>query len=321
MFDTNSILEDIRNDVETRNKLNNSSIDPRILTLKKGVKYRGRFVPKKNGTFVPYEENGFTSRTNDQYVFLGRSWSDPAVKNTGPDIVRTTQWDEYKAAKARGDEAAMKETYKLIPQRKQFVGFFLTQVEGDDPDGKEKIGTEVAIRYPASLNKDKTYRSKVAGDINDGLLDPKFKKKIGAKGLLLPEYIKDGVDFVFDVIEKGGYPNYDNSGFDLIADESTVALTKEQIMEILNNSINLEELVPALKTQEELKTLLDQHWYGTSASLDDDDVDSNDGHSSSSSNSSLKKLTAGLTDDDDDIDLTPSSKSADFDAELDELLK
>lgn len=319
MFDTNNILDNIRNEVETQNKRNNSSLDPRILTLKKGVKYRGRFVPKNNGTFVAYEEIGFTSRTTGQYTYLGRAWSDPAVKNTGEDIVRTTQWDEYKAAKARGDEAAMKETYKLIPQRKQFVGFFLTQVDGDDPDGKEKIGTEVAIRYPASLNKDKTYRSKVANDINDGLLDPKFKKKIGAKGLLLPEHIEDGVDFIFDVIDKAGYPNYDNSGFDLIADESSVNLTKEQVMQILNNSINLHELVPPLKTQEELKSLMDQHWFGTSASLDDE-LDDDQSHSSSNSN--LKKLTQGLTDDDDEIDLSPSSnKSVDFDAELDELLK
>jgi hypothetical protein len=313
MFDVNNLVDNIRNEVETQNKRSNSTVDPRILIFKKGVKYRGRFIPREMGTFVPYEEIGFNSRTNGQYVPLGRAWADPAIKNTGPDIVRKTQWDEYKVAKDRGDEPAMKETYKLIPQRKQYVGFFLTEVDGDDNDAKDKIGTEVAVRYPAGLNKDKTFRSKIAKDINEGLLDPKFKKKIGAKGFLLPDTIEDGIDFIFDIEDKAGYPNYDNSKFDLISDESTVKLTKDQVMEILKNPINLEELVPPLKSQDELKTLLDQHWYGTSASLDDDDL------GDTKSSNSLKSLTSGLTDDD-DIPMVHSS-GKDFDAELDDLLK
>jgi hypothetical protein len=313
MIDINNLVDGIRSEVEEQNKRVNSSIDPRILSLKKGVKYRGRFIPKQKGTFVPYEEVGLQSRTTGQYVSFGRAWSDPALNNKGPDIIHTTQWDEYTKAKDRGDDEGMKATYKLIPQRKMYVNFFLTEVDGDDSDAKTKIGTVCAVRVPAGLNKDKTFRSKLAKDINEGLLDPKFAKKIGKKGFLLPDTIEDGIDFVFDVEEKGGYPNYDNSKFDLIADESTVKLTKDQVMDILTNkTIDLEELVPALKSQEELKILLDQHWYGTSASLDDDDL--------GNTSDSLKSLTSGLTDDDDVIPMTHKS-DADFDSELDDLLK
>jgi hypothetical protein len=314
MTDIESIInnvENIKNEVEQQNKAANSSIDPRLLIFKKGVKYRGRFVPRQSDTLLPYEENGFTSRVTGDYVPLGRAWSDPLIKNTGPDIVKKTQWDEYKKAKDRGDEAGMKEAYKLIPQRKQFANFYLIEVEGDDPRSKEQIGQVTVPRFPAGLDKEKNPRSVVYKNITEGLFGEKFKKKIGSKGFLLPNTVEDGVDFVFDVVDKGGYPNYDQSNFDLVED-SKLSLTKEQVLDILRNSHDLHEFVPALKTQDELRQILDQHWYGISASSHDD-IDQ-------SSSSSLKSLTEGLSDDDDDIPMTFSSDKS-LDEELDDILK
>jgi hypothetical protein len=148
-------------------------------------------------------------------------------------------------------------------------------------------------------------------NITEGLFGEKFKKKIGSKGFLLPNTVEDGVDFVFDVVDKGGYPNYDQSNFDLVED-SKLSLTKEQVLDILRNSHDLHEFVPALKTQDELRQILDQHWYGISASSHDD-IDQ-------SSSSSLKSLTEGLSDDDDDIPMTFSSDKS-LDEELDDILK
>lgn len=313
MTDIDSIINNIDNiktEVEQQNKASNSTLDSRLLIFKKGVKYRGRFVPRVKDTFLAYEEIGFTSRVTGDYVPLGRAWSDPLIKNQGPDIVRKTQWDEYNKAKDRGDKAGMEATYKLISQRKQFTNFYLIDVEGDDPAAKEKIGQIVVPRYPAGLDKDKNPRSVVYKIITDGLMGEKFKKKIGKKGYLLPDSIEDGVDFVFDVIDKGGFPNYDQSNFDLVED-SKLKLTKEQLMEVLRNSHDLNEFLPPLKPQEELKQLLDQHWFGTSAGLEDE-VDADNA-------SSLKSLTEGLTDDDD----IPMSHSSDktLDEELDNILK
>jgi hypothetical protein len=205
----------------------------------------------------------------------------------------------------------MKETYKLIPQRKQFANFYLIEVEGDDPRSKEQIGQVTVPRFPAGLDKEKNPRSVVYKNITEGLFGEKFKKKIGSKGFLLPNTVEDGVDFVFDVVDKGGYPNYDQSNFDLVED-SKLSLTKEQVLDILRNSHDLHEFVPALKTQDELRQILDQHWYGISASSHDD-IDQ-------SSSSSLKSLTEGLSDDDDDIPMTFSSDKS-LDEELDDILK
>ena len=143
-------IDDILNNInslketeEKNNKTVNSSVDPRILRFKKGCKYIGLFVPTAKDTLVPFEENGFTSRVDGSYVYLGRSYNDPLLKYKGENIVNKTQWDAYKKAKEAGDEAAMKETYKLFSQRKQLVNFLLLQVVGDDADAKEKIGKVV----------------------------------------------------------------------------------------------------------------------------------------------------------------------------------
>jgi len=314
----NIALDDILDNINTlketedqKNKLDNSTIDPRILRFKKGVKYIGRFIPtsKDQNTFETYEEIGFTSRTDGTYVYMGRAYADPALKYRGENIVNKTQWDAYKAAKAANDEAAMKETYKFFPQRKQMVRFLLLDVIGDDPAAKNDIGTVKVARYPASLDKEKNPKSSAFKAITEGLLG-EGKKKIGAKGFLLPTTVKDGVNFVFDITDKGGFANYDSSQFDLLEKyETKIELTKDQVMEILNNPINLTELIPALKTQDELKQLLDQHWFGTSASADDE--------INEETNSLLNH-----TDGDDDIPFLESNSSQKtFDDELDELIK
>ena len=312
-------IDDILNNInslketeEKNNKTVNSSVDPRILRFKKGCKYIGLFVPTAKDTLVPFEENGFTSRVDGSYVYLGRSYNDPLLKYKGENIVNKTQWDAYKKAKEAGDEAAMKETYKLFSQRKQLVNFLLLQVVGDDADAKEKIGKVVVPKYPALLDKDKNPKSSVYKAIYDGLLGA-GQKKIGKKGFIYPNTVKDNVKFIFDVIDKGGFPNYDQSKFDLMEEyEIELDYTKDEVMEILQSAHDLNELVPALKSQAELKELLDLHWFGTSASAEDELADKADEYTTDEINS------------DDEIphlsNSKKSSKSEEHDREIDELL-
>lgn len=312
MINVEQLLNTIHEEVDKQNKATNLTTDPRLLTFKKGNKYRGRFVPRQKGTFVTFEDVGFTSRVTGNYVYLGRAWADPQLKNTGADIVQSTQWDEYKKAKASGNEELMKLTYKLIPQRKQLANFLLLDVDGDDSTAKEKIGQVVVVRYPAAWDKkEQKPRSSVYRNIYDGFFDEKIKKKIGSKGFLLPTTIEDGVDFVFDVIEKGGYSNYDNSKFDLIED-TQVKLEEAQILKMIENAHDLDELVSPLKTQEELTDLLNTHWFGLSPNPDDEVSDAD---------SSSDSITKGLIDDGDDIPMDHSSSSSKtLDEELDEFL-
>ena len=272
MLTTEEILknmEGIKDTEDTRNKADNSTLDVRILRMKKGCSYHGRFVPYvkntagKNNTFVSYDEVTFNSRADGSIVYMGRSPSDPEVKVT-PDIIKKTQWDAYSAAKTAGDKPAMDLACKLIPQRKQFVNFYLTEVEGDDAGSKAKVGTVVAVRYPAALDKEKNPKSVAYKNIYDGLMGA-FKKKIGDKGYVHPKHLKDGVNFVFRVIDKGGYPNYDQSNFDVMGDPSP-ELTKEQCIKIIEDAHDLTLFAPALKSKDEQQELLDLHWFCKSAS-------------------------------------------------------
>ncbi len=309
-------LDDILNNIgtlkdteEKKNKTENTgSVDSRILRFKKGCKYIGRFVPTAKDTFVTYEEIGFTSRVDQSYVYTGRAYADPALKYKGENILNKTQWEAYKAAKAAGDDAAMKETYKLFPQRKQLANFLLLEVIGDDAAAKAEIGEVKVVRYPATLDKEKNPKSAAYKAIFEGLLGA-GQKKIGKKGYILPNTVNDGVNFVFDVIDKGGFPNYDQSKFDLMEEhEFEMKYTKEQVLEILNKAHDLNELVPPLKSPEEIKEILDLHWFGTSASAEDD-VEVEDDN----------RIDTTLSDEDDEIPHL-GTKSKNFDEELDELL-
>lgn len=303
-----SNINTLKDTEEKKNKTENSSVDSRILRFKKGCKYIGLWVPTAKDTFVTYEEIGFTSRVDGSYVYTGRAYADPALKYKGENLLNKTQWEEYKKAKANNDEAHMKETYKLFPQRKQLGNFLLLSVIGDDPAAKEEIGSVKVVRYPATLDKEKNPKSAAYKAIFDGLLGA-GQKKIGKKGYILPNTVKDNVKFVFDVIDKGGFPNYDQSKFDLMEEyEIELNYTKEQVLEILNSAHDLNELVPPLKSPEEIKEILDLHWFGTSAAAEDDiDEETTNG------------IDSTVSDEDDEIPHL-GNKTPNFDDELDELL-
>lgn len=270
MQNLDAILGQIKNKEEEKLKAETTIGDPRILNLKKGCKYIGRLVPNLkdvDNTFVSYEEIGWTSKTSGDYINAGRSPSSAKVKD---DPVKKVQWESYKAAKDKGDEAAAKDACKLIPKRKQFVNFYLTGVEGNDNAAKEKIGEVVVLKYPAQLDKEKKPSSDIYKIIHDGIFGEKAKK-IGTKAFDLS---KNGRSLLVKVTDKGGFNNYASSEFD---DAEDLGLTKAQIDEILSKAHDLKEFVPAIKSNDELKKLLDEHWFGTEAGTEDDvDVPADD---------------------------------------------
>lgn len=242
--------------------------DPRILNLKKGVKYIGRLIPNHNNiddTFVTYEEIAWNSKVDNTYVFGGRSPTNAKIKD---DIVRKTQFSLYNEAKTKGDEVARKDACNLIPKRKQLVNFYLYKVEGDDAKAKEKVGHVVVLRYPAMLDKDKKPKSDLFLTIHTAIFGDKAKK-IGKRAFDLSA---NGRSLVVAVTDKGGFNNYSTSEFD---DAEDLGLAKADIEKIYTSSHILTELVPPVKSNEELKELLDTHWFGTAASAEDevDDVE------------------------------------------------
>lgn len=267
--------------------------DPRLLTLKKNCTYVIRLIPNINdspNTFVTFKEIGFTSRVTNAYVYGGRSPQDAGLKK---DPFKETQWDHYSKANERGDDAEKKASYKLLPQRKQLVNGYLVSVVGEDPEAKEKIGSVVVVRYPAQVDKEGNPLSDIYKRIYSALYGDKAKK-IGKKSLDLSS---EGRSLIIKVTEKGGYNNYSETEFDEAED---LGLSKERIQEIHKSAHDLTEFIPEVKSNEEIKELLDKHWFGTSANLDDELEDEED-EPVEQKPTKKTKVTAKVTEEEDKI--------------------
>jgi hypothetical protein len=151
----------------------------------------------------------------------------------------------------------------LLPQRKQVVNSYLISVDGDDPDAKEKIGEVVAVPYPAQVDREGVPISDIYKKIHSAIFGD-MSKKIGAKALDLSE---KGRSLIIKVTEKAGYNNYSETAFD---DAEDLGLSPSQIKEILNKAHDLSEFIPEVKSQDEIQKILDKHWFGTSATPDDE---------------------------------------------------
>lgn len=243
--------------------------DERVLTLNKGGKYTIRLIPHvdKEGsaknTIITYKECGLTSKSTGKFIYLGRSPTDAGI--TGKDdLIQTAQWDAYKAANK--DKALEKDARQLMASTRKAINGYLVAVEGDD-DAKDKIGKVVVVKYPARLDytdkKNPVPSSRIFKLIESALSGEK-SKVIGTRLLDLSD---KGMSLIIKVTEKGGYKNYDDSEIDYATD---LELTKEDQEKIYSQAHDLKEFIPEVKTKEEIKKLLDEHWFCTSASPEDE---------------------------------------------------
>jgi len=245
--------------------------DPRILKTKIGGTYTLRllFNPKAEGAdkiFVSYKEVGFPSRVSGKYTYGGRAPTDAGLKN---DQFKDTQWEHYTKANSRGDDAEKKWSYKLIPQRKQVVNAYLVSVIGDE-DAKALVGQNVVLRYAAQVDKEGKPSSDLYKKIHSAVLGEKAAK-IGKKAFLIDDkgkLIPNGKELIIKVTKNAGdWADYSDSEWD---DATDIKLTAAQVEAITGGVHDLREFVPEVKTNDEIKQLLDEHWFGKSASLDDE---------------------------------------------------
>lgn len=301
MLKLDEILGQVKQVEETKLKEENtSSVDPRVLQLKKHVKYLGRLVPyvdDKNdagNTIVTYEEVGFPSKADGSYVYCGRSPKNAGVAPKS-DILNQTQWDSYKKCKDAGDKPGMDYACKLIPKRKQLVNFYLQSVEGDDDAAKEKIGTVLALRYPAQLDREKKPSSEIYKVISDALYGDKASK-IGTRAFdLSPK----GRSLEIKVGVKDKFPSY-SASFD---DAEDLGLTPAKIKELHASAHNLLEFVPEVKSDAELKKILDEHWFVKNAAKEDELEDESEDDITSDGDDISSQIDKALEDTDDDDNL------------------
>lgn len=269
--DLESLLNQVKdiNDQQIKDENKGFTVDPRILTFKKGAKYTFRFVPDfknpKNNQ-VTYKEVVFPSKLDGKTVYGGRSPSDAGIDSKN-DLYNKTQWADYNKAKDEGNEPARKLACKLIPQRKQMRNIYLHKVENDE-EQKAKIGQNLVIRYSAQLDKDKKPNSDLLKKFDAAFYGEK-SKKIGSKAFDLSEKGKSFTVVVGTKDIGGGQkiPEYVDSEFE---DAEDLGLSKERITEILAGVHDLTEFIPEVKTKEDIQQILDEHWFCKSASPEDE---------------------------------------------------
>ena len=263
MLNLEDILSKVKQVEETKvNQEKSGGKDVRVLTFKKGSTYTLRLIPNINdvdNTFVSWKEIGFPSVVDGSYIYGGRSPQDAGIKD---DLFKTTQWSTYSKAKEQGDEDGKKRSYKLIPSRKQVGNAYLVSVEGDDAESKAKVGSVVVVRYPAQVDKDGNPMSDIYKKIHSAIFGD-MAKKIGTKALDLSE---KGKSLIIKVTDKAGFNNYDT----MFDDSETLGLTPTKIEEVLKSAHDLTEFVPEVKSTDEIRKILDTHWFGNNAASDSD---------------------------------------------------
>jgi hypothetical protein len=281
-----ALLAQVKETEVTKEKAERSvfKADERVLQLKQGAEYTGRFVPDmKNpkNNFVTYKEVIFTSKLDGTTIYGGRSPSDVGV-NPKEDLYNKTQWADYTKAKDAGNEIERKIACKLIPQRKQKMNFYLTKVKGD-ADALTKVGKVVVLGYAAQKDKEDKPTSDLYKKIENAIYGAK-KDKIGGRALDLGPKGKSLTIVVGskDIGNNRKIPEYIDSEFD---DAEDLGLSAKEIEKIQGSVHNLEEFLPHVKTKEEIQQILDEHWFCKVADPSD----------------SLQSNEQPVDDDDDDI--------------------
>jgi hypothetical protein len=277
-YNTNTLFESIKGALQKEEKKDGGFRD--ILQLKPGNTYTVRFIPNVKdpaGTFFHHFTHGWTSFLTGSYV----SALSPMTFGERDPIAE----ERYRVNRV-GTEAE-KEKMKSVRRAEQWLARVYVI---DDPTNPENNGKVKKIRYGKQIDK-------IVKDAIQGEMAEEFGSRIF-------DLTKAGANFKIKVEKQTDlYPSYTSSRFTTA--NSDLKLTEAQIEEILTTAheVPLSETIP-LKSYDELKKMLDEHYY-CKTETSSDDVDE---EIISSINSGNKAKDGG-----DDVDIS--------DAEVEELLK
>lgn len=205
-----------------------------LLQTKPGNTYTVRLLPLvKNAskTFFHYYAHGWNSLATGQYV----SAISPSSFGDRDPIAE----ERYKILRTGSDEE--KEKISAIRRSEHWlVNVYVI----DDPSNSENNGTVKVLRYGKQL--DKVIKEAISGE---------FKDEYGARIFDLGE---KGVNFKIKVEKQGDYPWYASSRFTTVG--ADLKLSSEKRDEIYNSAKDL-EAVFRVKSYDELKQMLNEHYY------------------------------------------------------------
>lgn len=205
-----------------------------IMQFKPGNTYTVRILPYKKSwsdTFFHYFSHGWNSLETGQYV--------SAVSPTSFGDRDPIAEERYKVSKTGTEEE--KEQIKIIRRTENWlVNIYVV----DDPVNPQNNNTVKIMRYGKQL--DKIIKDGITGDSKD-----EYGPRIFELG---PE----GVNLKVKVEKQSDYPWYASSRFSTVG--ADLKLSKEKQEEILDSAKDL-STVFTVKSFDELKAMLDQHFY------------------------------------------------------------
>ena len=211
-----------------------------ILRCKPGNTYTVRLLPDSKSpadTFFHYFNTGWNSFATGQYV---QTLSPQTFGERCP-----ISEERFKASRT-GSEAEKEKAQAIRRQEKWLVNVFVV----DDPTNPDNNGKVKLLRYGKQLQK-----------IIHEAIEGEDSEEFGAKVFDLGD---DGVNFKVKVEQQGDYPTYVSSRFTGVG---KLGLDEEKQKSIYDSVHNLKDVF-TLKSTDELKQMLDEHFHVRDSSTD-----------------------------------------------------
>ena len=235
-----------------------------ILKLTPGNIYTVRLIPnvaEPAKTFFHYYTQGWNSFSTGRYIstISPQTWGDK-------DIISETR---YRLLQHGTDEE--KEKAETLIRRESWLANVYVV---NDPENSENNGKVKLLRFGKQIYK-------IVMDAIEGEDADEFGAKIF-------DLSKHGCSLKIKCERQGDYPTYVSSRF--AAPSKIEGMTDSTADELYNNATDLESVFPARST-EEMKSMLNEHFYCESSSSASDSDWNNDNPTSSTSESDTQSST------------------------------
>lgn len=246
-----------------------------ILQLKPGNTYTVRLLPNTKNpkqTLFHHFVHGWNSLATGKYI----SALSPMTFGERDPIAE----ERYKVLRTGTEEE--KEKIKVIRRSEQWlVNVYVV----DDPTNPENNGKVKVLRYGKQLAN--IVNSAISGDEAEEF------------GMRVFDLSKEGVNFKVKVEKQGDYPLYTSSRFTSVGRDLGLGDSKQD--EILESTHDLESIY-RLKSESELKEMLDEHYYCKSSNKEETTSSLPEADEAIAELSSKVKPTVTSTVEDADID-------------------
>ena len=230
----NDMFEQIKGALSSQSGDKKNSIFREILKLEVGNVYTVRFVPNMEApskTFFHYYAHAWESFSTGQYM----SHISPQTWGEKDPIAEA----RFSLSKHGNDEEKAKAS-KVIRRENWLANVYVV----NDPTNPENNGKVKLLRFGKQLHK--IVMDAIEGDDADEF------------GMRIFDLSKDGCNFKIKAERQGDFPTYVSSRF---ASPSKIdGLTDEGIQEAYSSTHDLETIHP-VKSYDELKKVLDEHFY------------------------------------------------------------